>query len=186
MSESAAGWARTAAWTVRVSGVVAAIGIAFLVAMYTAFALGATSAGQVLGRTNDVLVLASYLLAAPSVVALALIASHQRPLVVAILGVLGLGAIAAIVVLQALLITEVLSFEQQIGPASVALLSLGAWFVVAGHLASRSGAFPNGGRMGFVAATYVGYPIWAFWISRHLRRLGAASSSSRPLPVTAE
>ena len=70
-------WLRTAAWTVRVSGLLAAVGIAFLAAMYLSFALGATSTGQVLGRINDTLVLVSYLLATPSVLALAAIA--RRP-----------------------------------------------------------------------------------------------------------
>jgi zinc transporter ZupT len=36
------------------SGVLAALGVAFLVAMAAAFAMGATSAGMVFGWTNDV------------------------------------------------------------------------------------------------------------------------------------
>jgi hypothetical protein len=55
----------------------------------------------------------------------------------------------------------VLSFQVQVGPASIALLVLGAWFVVTGFLGGRSGVLPRGGRMGLFSATYVGYPIWA-------------------------
>jgi len=25
--------------------------------------------------------------------------------------------------------------------------------------------------MGILAATYIGYPIWAYWLGRHLQRL---------------
>lgn len=84
--------------------------------------------------------------------------------------VIGIGALAAIVVLQRLLITEVLSFEEQVGPVSIALLVIGAWFVVTGYVGGRSGLLSGGGRMGLLAATYVGYPIWAFWFGRHLLR----------------
>lgn len=185
MNDQLGTWLRAAAWTVRVSGLLAAVGIAFLTAMFAAFALGATSAGQVLGRVNDTLVLVSYLLTAPSVVALALITRDQRPRLDWIVAAVGLAAIAAIVVLQAMLITEILTFEQQIGPVSVALLLLGAWFVVAGYRASRSGAVPNGGWMGLLAASYVGYPIWAIWIGRHFLRL-AAATPSQPRSVIAD
>ena len=180
MSDQPGTWLRTAAWTVRASGLLAAVGIAFLTAMFASFAVGATSAGQVFGRINDTLVLISYLLTAPSVVALAMVTRDPRSPADRLVAAVGLAAIAAIVVLQAMLITESLTFEQQIGPVSVALLLLGAWFVVAGHRASRSGAIPMGGRMGLVAATYVGYPIWAFWIARHFQRLAAASLSHQP------
>ena len=36
-----------------------------------------------------------------------------------------------------------------------------------GYLGSSSGALPDGLRMGFLAVTYVGYPIEAFWLGRH-------------------
>lgn len=150
------------------SGALAAVGVAFLIAMAVAFAIGAGSAGLAFGRINDVLVLVSYLLAAPSVVALRVLLRPQARRVGDIVALIGLTAIAAIVVLQFLLIVGALTFEQQVGPVSLALLVLGGWFVLAGSIGSTSGVLPRGARMGLLAATYIGYPIWAFWISRRL------------------
>jgi len=151
-----------------VSGVLAAIGVAFLVAMFVSFGVGATSAGMVFGRINDVLVMLAYLLAGPSALALHKLLRLRAPLLSLIAAVIGIGAIIAIVVLQALLIAGALTFEQQVGPVSIALVVLGGWFVLTGHMGRSSGVLPNGVRMGILAATYVGYPAWAFWLSRRL------------------
>jgi len=51
------------------SGIIAAVGVAFLGGMFAAFAVGAQALGQRLGWINDVLVLVSYALLAPSVLA---------------------------------------------------------------------------------------------------------------------
>jgi hypothetical protein len=40
--------------------------------------------------------------------------------------------------------------------------------VLTGYLGSSSGTLPHGLRMGLLAVTYVGYPIWAFWLGRRL------------------
>jgi len=176
---------RSAGWTALTSGVVAAIGIGFLTAMFVSFAVGATSAALAFGRINDVLVLLSYLLAVPSVLAIRAILRQHAPIMSLILALVGIGAITAIVVLQSLLVAGVLTFEEQVGPVSIALLVLGGWFVVSGHLATARGAFPHGARMGLLAATYVGYPIWAIWIGRQF--LGpAVSRHPRPLVVSGE
>ena len=179
MSETAF---RVAGWSAIVSGVVAAIGIAFLVAMFASFAAGATTSGQTYGRINDVLVLVSYLLAAPSVVAVHVLLRPWAPLLNGLLAVVGLGAIGAIVVLQYLLISEALTFEEQVGPVSLAIFVLGAWFVTTGYLGRSSDVLPRGLRMGLVAATYVGYPIWAIWMGRRLAAV--PGYGSRPAFVT--
>jgi hypothetical protein len=151
--------------TAYASGVLGAAGVVFLTAM---FAVGPRRAGLPFGRINDVLVLVSYLLAAPTAVALHGILRRRFPILSLVTLVLGLAAIAAIVVLQALLILDVLTFEQQIGPVSVALFGLAVWFVLTGYLGSSGGDLQHGARMGLLAATYVGYPIWAIWIGRKL------------------
>jgi hypothetical protein len=169
---------RAAGWAAIVSGLAAAVGIVFLVAMFASFAAGATASGQTSGRINDVLVLVSYLLAAPSVVAVHMLLRPRAPLLSGVLAAVGLGAIGAIVVLQYLLISEILTFEQQVGPVSIAILVLGVWFVTTGYLGRSSGLLLRGVRMGLIAATYVGYPIWAIWMGR---RLAAGSvATSRP------
>lgn len=178
-------WSRTAGWTALASGLIAAIGIGFLTAMFVSFAVGATSSGQVFRRINDVLVMISYLLTTPSLIAFYVLLHPRSAVLSGIVALIGIGALVSIVVLQALLIAGKLSFEEQGGPVSVALLVLGGWFVVTGRLATSSGLVRNGVRMGVVAATYVGYPVWAIWIWRTF--LGR-SAAVRPGPriVTAE
>lgn len=139
--------------------------VVFLAAM---FAAGPRTAGLPFGRINDVLVLVSFLLAAPTAVALHGILRRRLPILSLVTLGLGLTALAAIVVLQALLILDVLTFEQQIGPVSVALFVLAVWFVLTGYLGSSGGDPQHGAWMGLLAATYVGYPIWAIWIGRKL------------------
>ncbi len=168
---------RLGGWTVYASGVVATIGVVFLIAMFASFAVGATPAGQVFGWMNDVLVMVSYLLAAPSAIALGVLLRPGAPTLSGLAVVIGISAIAAIVVLQALLVVGALAFEAQIGPVSIAFLGLVVWFVLTGYLGSSSGALPQGVRMGLLAATYVGYPLWAFWLGRQLIPLAREPAS---------
>ncbi len=51
---------------------------------------------------------------------------------------------------------------------SVAFLALAAWFVLTGRIAARAGVLPHGTRLGVLAASYVGYPVWAFRLARTL------------------
>jgi hypothetical protein len=157
---------RAVGWTTIASGLLAAVGVVFLTFMFAAFAVGSTSAGRAFGRINDILILVAYLLTVPSVLAVRAIARPRAPVPADLAAILGLVAIGGIVVLQAMLVAEVLTFEQQVGPVSVALIALGVWFIVAGRMATLAGFAPHGARMGLVAATYVGYPIWAIWIGR--------------------
>jgi hypothetical protein len=153
-----------------VSGVLAAVGVAFLIAMFASFATGAKSAGVAFGWINDVLVMLSYLLAAPAVLALRPLLRPRGPILSEVLTVVGLVSVGAIVLLQGLLVIGALTFEEQIGPVSAVYLGLAAWFVLTGYLGQTSGIMPHGVRMGIVGATYIGYPIWAFWMSRRLLR----------------
>lgn len=162
---------RLAGWTAYVSGVVAAIGLVFLLAMFASFAVGAKSPGLVFGRINDVLVVVWGLLALPLAVALHALLRVRAPILSGLAMMIGIGAIVAILVLQSLLVVGALTFEEQIGPVSIAFLVLALWFMMTGYLGSSSGALPHGVRMGLLAATSVGYPIWAFWLRRHLLQL---------------
>src|SRR4029077_5697772 len=148
-----------------------AIGVVFLAAMFVSFAVQATSPGLAFGWINDVLVGVAYLLAVPSVIAIGALLRPAAPVVGRLATVIGLGAILAIVVLQWMVVLGAVTFEDQIGAVSLALLVLGVWFVIVGHLGSSSGVLPDGVRMGLLAATYVGYPFWAFWLGRNLVRL---------------
>lgn len=152
--------------SLRASGVVGGVGLVFLVGMFAAFAAGARSLGITLGWINDVTGVVTLPLALPGVLALhRRVRPDARASADALL-VVGLGAGGTIVVLQVLLVGGVVTFEQQIGPVSVAFLVLAAWFVLFGRLATRLGAAPGGARLGLLAASYAGYPVWAFRMAR--------------------
>jgi hypothetical protein len=159
---------RPVATGLRASGVIGAIGLGFLVAMFAAFAAGARSTGMALGWINDVTGVVTLPLALPGVLALH---AHTRPSAGRagdVLLVLGIGSGGAIVALQLLLVTGVLTFEEQIGPVMIAYLGLGTWFVVGGRIAERAGIVRAGTLNGVLAATYAGYPVWAFRLARAL------------------
>lgn len=168
--------ARVAAALLMVSGIVGGVSLVFLIAMFVAFGAGGQSAGMALGFVNDMLGWVSCLLALPAVVAIHALVRRAAPRLSVALLVLGLASFAAIVVLQLLLVTKVLTFEEQIGPVSIAYLALGIWLVTSGYLGSRAGAIPNGARWGLFAAIYIGYPFWAFRTARLIDR----ATASRP------
>ena len=164
------------------SSAIAAVAVILLFAMYLAFGLGARSAGQALGGINDVLILVAYPLAVPGVLATAALLRSRRPLAVPGAFV-AVAAIAAIALLQWQLVTGVLTFEQQIGPVSVAFLVLGGWFVLSAHFGA--GLVPYGVGIAVLAALYVGYPLLAFRLGRSLLgRVGQWGASRRTLPGT--
>ena len=181
---------RLGGWAAYANGVVSAVGLVFLIAMFASFAAGATAPGLVFGWINDVSAVLAALLMLPLVIALHVLLRPHAPIMSGLAMIIGIGANVAIMVLQSLLVVEALTFEQQIGPVLIAFLGLVVWLVMTGYLGSRSGAMPHGLRMGLLAMTYVGYPIWAFWLGRHLLNLVGEPVSSlgvgaeRHLPAT--
>ena len=155
------------------------VGIVALTGMYAGFAGGAREAALTLGRTNDILGIVGAALLAPAVIEIAAVSGPDRRELRAVLLVVGLGAIAAIVWLQFLLVTERIPFEQQIGPVMVAFLALAVWFVAGGRTASRAGVIERGTRLGVIASTYVGQPWWAFRWGLRLLELSAADTGPR-------
>jgi len=148
------------------SSAIAAVALVLLVLMYLAFGLGATSAGQMFGGINDALILVAYVLAVPGVLATGEVLRSRHPLLAVVGALVALVAIFAIAVLQWQLVTGALTFEQQIGPVSIAFLALGAWFVLSAYLGA--GLLPYGVGIGVLAALYVGYPLLAFRLGRTL------------------
>ena len=148
------------------SSAIAAVALVLLVLMYLAFGLGATSAGQTFGGINDALILVAYVLAVPGVLATAGMLRSRQPRLAVAGALVALGAIVAITVLQWQLVTGGLTFEQQIGPVSIAFLALGAWFVLSAYMGA--GLLPYGVGIGVLAALYVGYPLLAFRLGRSL------------------
>jgi hypothetical protein len=152
------------------SGIAGGISLVFLILMFIAFGAGAQAPGMTFGWVNDVLGLATCVLALPAVVGLHQLLGPTSPRLSRALVALGLVAFCSVVVLQLLLIAGVLTFEQQIGPVSVAYLLLAAWLILTGRLGSVAGTLPDGVRWGLLAAVYVGYPFWAIRTARFLER----------------
>jgi hypothetical protein len=173
------GFDRAAGLASLVSAGVAAAAVILLAGMFAAFGLGATVTGEALGGLNDRLTLVAYLLAAPGVIATWRILGGRRPALVALGAVVALASIVAVVVLQWLLVTGRMTFEEQVGPVSIALMTLGAWFVLSGYLGGRDGRLPYGVGLGIAAMLYVGYPLLAWRLGRALlaspMRAGAAA-----------
>jgi hypothetical protein len=167
---------RLGGWAAYANGVVSAIGLVFLIAMYASFAVGATSSGLVFGWINDVSAVVAAVLILPLVIAVHVLLRPHTPILSGLAMLIGIGANVAIMVLQSLLVIEALTFEEEIGPVLIAFLFLVVWLVMTGYLGSRSGALPHGLRMGLLAVTYVGYPIWAFWLGRRLLELARSRS----------
>jgi len=156
-----------AGWCAYASGVVSIIGIVFLVAMFIGFSTNNLRL-QRFGALNDICVIIQYLLALPITLALhQRLKAHGLALSRAAM-LIGIAGIIAVVVLQWLLVSGVLTFEEQVGPVSVALLVVGIWLVITGYLGRSNGSLPHSLLMSILAATYLGYPIWAIWLGRQL------------------
>lgn len=159
---------RLAGVALLVSGLVAIPMVALLVAMYAAFGVGAASTALTLGAWNDALAIPVYALAlaaVPSLYTLVRSTGAVRSLVLALIGTAGLVATTA---LQWKLVTHELTFENEIGPVSIALLCVGIWIFGTGYLGRSLGILPNGVRNGALGAIYLGYPVWALAVGRRL------------------
>ena len=155
-------------------GVVGIAMVATLAAMYIGFALGPGVRDTALriGTLNDALAILAYGLVLPVVPAMYVLVRETggvRSLLLAVVGAIG---IFVTIVLQWLLVTGRLSFDQQIGMVSLSLMAVGVWMVGTGYLARRAGVLPNGLRNGLLGASYFGFPVWAIDVGRTLMRAG--------------
>lgn len=156
-----------AGWCSIASGIVSFIGIVFLIAMFIGFSTNNTGL-QRYGTLNDICIIIQYLLALPITLSLyqfqkayALFLSRAAMLI-------GIAGMIAVAVLQWLLVSGVLTFEEQVGPVTVALLVVGVWLVITGYVGRLAGNMPHSLLVSVLAAFYVGYPIWAIWLGRLL------------------
>jgi len=104
--------------------VVSAVGLVFLVAMFTCFSVGATSFGLVFGWINDVSAVVAAFIMLPLIVAVHVLLRPHAPSMSGLATLIGIGANLAIMVLQSLLVVAVLTFQEQIGPVLIAFLFL--------------------------------------------------------------
>jgi len=152
-----------------VSGVISAIGVVFLIAMFVLFTTPLATLGQTFGLLNDICVATQYLLTIPIALALYRILLPYSPALIRLATIVGIAAMLAVIALQLALVFGVLTFEQQVGWVSLAMIvGVGSWLVITGLVARSTGRLPNSVLMSAVAVPYVGYPAWAFWLGRRL------------------
>jgi hypothetical protein len=167
------------------SAAVGVVGIVFIVLMYASFVLGAREAGMRFGWINDVSAIIQYPLAVPGVLAIGAALRPGTPRLWRYGIPLALAGIGVIVVFQALLVAGVLTFEQEIGPATVGFLAFGAWMVLAAVAGRRAGVLPVGPGLALLAALYVGYPLWALRIGRWMEASAVESVAEAAPTATA-
>jgi hypothetical protein len=156
-----------AGWCSIASGIVSFIGIVFLIVMFIGFSTNNIGL-QRYGTLNDICIIIQYLLTLPIMLALHQHLKVHAPVLSRAAMLIGIAGILAVVVLQWLLVTGVLTFEEQVGPVMIALLMVGIWLVITGYLGRSIGNMPRGLLMSVLAAFYLGYPIWAIWLGRLL------------------
>ena len=152
-----------------VSGIISAIGVVFLITMFVLFATPLKTLGLTFGLLNDICVAIQYLLTIPVALALYRILLPHNPALIRLATIVGIAMMLVVIGLQLALISGVVTFEQQVVWVSLAMIvGVGSWLVITGLVARSTGRLPNSVLMSSVAVPYLGYPVWAFWLGRHL------------------
>lgn len=163
---------RLAAACAYVSGIAAAAGVVLLVAEVGMMVAAPTDA-RTLRRLGDAHC-ASLLVQYGSAIPIALLFHRQnrsiaadRSLAVTALAVI---AMTSIVGMQALALAGLLEPIKRTAYFAIAIGVLAMWFVAVGRLGRSSGVLRDRTvMMSLLGASYVAYPIWAFWLGRQLR-----------------
>jgi hypothetical protein len=155
-----------------VSGIIGVVGVVFLILFYVLFfATPLTALGQSFGTLNDACIAVQYLLTIPLALSLRRILQPHAPTLINAATIEGIASMLAVVALQTALVFGVVTFQQQVLWVSLAMIiGVGAWLVITGLVARSTGRLPNSVRMSLVAVPYLFYPLWAFWLGRHLLR----------------
>jgi len=151
------------------SGVISAIGVVLLIAMFVLFATPYQELALRVGLLNDICVALQYLLTIPIALAMYRVLGVYQPGLMRTATITGIASMAIVVGLQLLLIFKVLPFDRQVVWVSLAMiLGVGSWLVITGLMARSTGRMPNSVLMSALAVPYIGYPAWAFWLGRLL------------------
>jgi len=93
-------------------GIISAIGVVLLIAMFVLFATPQKQLGNQVGFLNDICVAFQYLLTIPIALALYRILSAYNPPLIRIATILGIASMMIVFGLQLLLVFKVLTFER--------------------------------------------------------------------------
>lgn len=152
-----------------VIGIISAVGIVFLTAMFIYFARSQQSSGATFGMLNDICVALQYLLTIPVALAMDHILRPYNPLLIRFATIFGIVMMLVVTGLQLALVLGVITFERQVVWVSLAMIvGVGTWLVITGFVARSTGKLPHSLLMSSLAVPYLGYPLWAFWLGWHL------------------
>jgi hypothetical protein len=152
-----------------VSGIISAVGVVCLIAMFALFATPNQALAGKFGTINDLCVALQYLLTIPIALALYRLLLPYNPALIRVATVIGIAAMLIVIALQLALIFGLIPFERQVGWVSLAMIGgVGAWLMITGLVARATGRLPGSVLMSAIAVPYVGYPVWAFWLGRRL------------------
>jgi len=151
------------------SGIISAIGVVLIIAMFVLFATPYKEPGLKVGLLNDICVALQYLLTIPIALALHQVLRVYQPALIRAATIIGIGSMLLVFGLQLLLIFKIITFERQVVWVSLTMiLGVGSWLVITGMVARSTGRMPNSVLMSVLAVPYIGYPVWAFWLGNLL------------------
>ena len=156
-----------AGWAAYGSAAVAALGVLCIVLLYVGL-FTSRKALLIFGPINDVCVAIQYALTLPVLVAVQRLTRLHSPSLSLFVSTLGAVGIAGILLFQTLFLAGVMSFTTQLPFAAASILTIGAWVLVTGAMGRRGNGVPGGVTLDILAALYVGYPVWAYRMGRHL------------------
>lgn len=151
------------------SGIISAIGVVFIIAMFAFFMTPRQDLALTFGLLNDICVALQYLLTIPVALALHRILKIYQPGLIQAATIIGIVSMLLVFALQLMLIFRVLPFERQVVWVSpVLFLGVGSWLIITGLVARSTGRLPNSVLISSLAVPYIGFPVWAFWLGKIL------------------
>ncbi len=152
------------------SGIFAILGIVFLFIFYSDI----DKNGR-FGTLNDIMVIIQYLLMVPIAVYLYRLLRPVDPRRAWNSLIIGLVGMAAVILLQMLLVLDVISFAVQIGFVLVGFIIVLAWFLLNRSLSQEaedtSSLVPQNKTLTILAGLVFGYPVWAYQFGRRLLKM---------------
>ena len=133
--------------------------------------------GQPFGTYNDISVVIMSLTMLPLNVPLHQLYRSTTPrlsLLMIIIGIsimLLMAVVGSLEVLQAYRLVRFDEPYRGLGPFGAGIIDFVAitvWLLMTGYLMVTRGRLPHGIVMSIIAATWIGYPIWAIWLGRRL------------------
>ena len=157
------------------SALVSAVGVLFLVLLYTGLLTPAKGL-LIFGPLNDACVILQYALALPAIFALHRLPARKAPGLRMLALASGLAGALGAIVFQALLLANIMPFREQIAYASGSVLLVGVWILITDLVVRRNSL----GSLTVLAALYFGYPLWVYRVAKQL----AIASAERVAPAS--